>query len=199
MILVDGMTLNVEKSSDGTNNNQWLLYFDRGYFVNSSGTLVRITDTNVIKLIKNDYICENPCGYHIYYNPDNNKFAILDTTEYISLENENKCHDYGYSIGGFIVKDCKLNFVYPKNCENVEYKREFTEAFNKAYNKQRLDCETSQEYLDEICGTFNELNFDESYEIDCIVYETSENEFNSCQFDQEEFEADPEEGQICPI
>ena len=198
MILVKGMDLNIEKSSNGTNNNQWLLYFNRGYFVNSSETLVRSTDSNVLKLKKSNYVCEYPCGYHVYYNPDNNKFSIIDNQEYNQISEGTVCHDYGYSIGGFIVHNCKLNFVYPKDCDIIEYQREFAPEFDESYNKQRFDCNTSEEELAEICGTFNDLNFNNDYDIDCIVYENSENEFNACQFDNQEFEADPEEGQ-CQI
>jgi hypothetical protein len=61
-----------------------------------------------------------------------------------------------------------------------------------------IDCKTTDEELAEVCGTFNALNFTDAYDIDCVVFVNSENEFSACQFDQEEFEADPEEGQ-CPL
>jgi hypothetical protein len=190
MILLKGMGLNVEKSSDGTNGNRWSLYFDRGHFITQSGTMFRSTEPYVLKLKKSDYICQFPCGYHLYYNPENNKFSIITDQEHRDLE---KCNDYGYHIGGFMIKDCKLNFVYPKNCDEIEFIRDFTSEFDSAYNKLRVDCDTPEEVLEEICGTFNELNFNEDYDIDCIVYETSENEFNICEFNPEEFEADGED------
>jgi hypothetical protein len=187
MVLLNGMGLNIEKSSDGTNGASWSLYFNKGYFLNPSGSMLRATEPYVLKLKKQDYICNFPCGYHLYYNPDNNKFTVIDDKEHQDLA---KCTDYGYHTGGFVVKDCKLIFVYPKNCDDIEFIREFDSEFDSAYNKLRIDCDTPEETLEEICGTFNELNFNNDYEIDCIVYENSENEFNICEFDPTDFEAD---------
>jgi hypothetical protein len=128
MTKLTGMDLNIEKSSDGTNNNQWSLFFNPGYFSNESNTMFRKTESSVLKLKKLDYNCPISCGYHIYYNPDNNKYNVIDSEEHYDLS----CHDYGYNIGGFVVKNCKLVFVYPKDCENIEYRRGFGDEYNSA-------------------------------------------------------------------
>jgi hypothetical protein len=189
MIKIQGMELNFEKSSDGTNGSSWQLYFNRGLFSNSSGSMIRFTEPTVVKLKKKDYDYSKPKGFYLYYNPNNNKFSIVENNEDLS------CEEPGYSIGGFLIKNCKMYFVYPKSCEGIEYRRSFDDAYNDAYNNLSINCDTPDEVLEEVCGEFREMNFNNDYNIDCVIFETSENEFNACEFNPNEFESDEE----CPI
>jgi len=182
VVKIHGMELNLEKSSAGTNGAMWSLYFNPGYFYGNG--VIRSTEASEITLKKSDYNCTLPCGYHMFYNPWNNKYTLIESKD---IED---CNDYGYSIGGFIVKNCKIGFVYPKDCEDIEYRRSFDESYDDLpFNQLDINCETPQELLDEVCGTFLEENFSNDYDINCIVYEEN-NQFKYCEFDPEEFESD---------
>jgi hypothetical protein len=178
MVKISGMDLNVEKSSDGTNGAMWYLYFNEGLF--SGPGVSKTVEPSIFRLKKADYDSKLPKSYYMYYNPYINKYNLL-TPE----EEAETCQDLGYSIGGFIIKNCKLYFVYPKDCEDVLYTRGFAEEYDTSYNKKTYNC-----YIEpDICGEFHSENFNNDYRIDCIVY-GDENGFDVCEFESEEFEAD---------
>ena len=184
MTKISGMALNISKSSDGTNGAQWQLFFTEGLF--EAPGVLKNTEPSLLRLKKSDYQCTVPCGYHLYYNPYTNKYNLIDNDTYLINKD---CNDYGYLIGGFVVAGCKLTFVYPRDCEDTEYIRPFSDEFDTAFNKKVSNCD---EHLD-ICGAFDELQFSDAYDISCPIIEDG-NAFSQYEFDNEEFETDPEKG-----
>ena len=186
-----GMTLNLEKSSDGSTNKEWYLYFDAGVFTDFNKA--RTTDDFILRLkkYKEKEKCQKQnktlCGYHLFYDPNYDSFTLLDDTQY-----SDSCllDDLGHHIGGYVVdftdpKNCRIIFVYPKNCDVDEndFRRDFEDEFDANYNKLSINCDTPQGILDDVCGQFLEENFSDAYDINCLVIE-EENQFKKVEFDK---------------
>jgi len=169
-----GMNLDIEKSSNGTDDIMWSLYFTEGEF--QSNQISKSTEPIIFRLKRKDYYTETISSYFIFFNPYNNKYTILNKKELECIEK-----DYGYYIGGFIVlSDCRLIFLHPDCKDDIEYKRirNFSEEFTEAYENRSIDCEGDPE----ICGAFREINFNNDFDIGCPIIE-EDNEFNEYEFD----------------
>ncbi len=178
MTKISGIELDLEQSSDGTNDFQWRLVFTKGLF-EGPGVSKTVEPIQFI-LKKSDYISPVIQGYYIYYNPVTNKYNFL------AREEQDNCKDYGYNIGGFIIVDCRITFLYPKCTDNTTYIRPFTEEFTTAYESKKLSCEDQSE----LCGAFLETGFTNDFEIDCPIIEDN-NAFDMYEFDNKEFEITP--------
>jgi hypothetical protein len=184
MTRISGMILDIEKSSTDPISG-WYLYFTEGLF--EAPGVSKFVEPSILRLKKKDYSSTSgglPRTFHIYFNPLINKYTVIENSEI------DECEDTGYSIGGFMVKNCKLYFVYPKDCEDIEYRRPFAEEYNEAFNKLEINCDTPDEVLEEICGEFNRENFNNDYKIECLVFTSEDDQFCYVEFDSEEFEAD---------
>jgi len=174
MIKIQGMELDIEKSSDGTNNFMWSLYFTEGLFEDNN--VSKTTEPVLFRLKRTDYQNPSNQAYYIYYNPYINKYNIIQKSE---LECQEK--DVGYNIGGFMVlNDCRLVFVYPKCTDTVNYNRtrSFDEEFDESFENRTIDCDG----LPDLCGAFREINFNNDFEIGCPIIEDG-NEFDQYEFD----------------
>ncbi len=159
MTTIKGIELDLLRSSN--NDFNWELVFTSGSFL-SVNTSIQL-EPSLIRLNKRDYThCNNlPCLYSVYYNPIYDQYSIIDQNE-----PQDECHSNGYLIGGFQIKNCRLFFVYPNNCEGVQYERNFTSEYNKSFALTEFNC------TDEECGDFNDIAFNESYDTSCIITET---------------------------
>ena len=178
MIKIEGCELDIEKSSDGTNDNSWYLYFTGG--VCEAPSVIKTKEPSILRLKKKDYQSIYPIARHLYFNPETDKYTLLDPSEV------QECDDLGILLGGFIVIGCKLTFVYPKCTDDKTYIRPFEETFDEAFEKRQLSCDEQSE----LCGAFRDFQFDESFEIDCPIVEDN-NAFDYGEFDRGEFETIP--------
>jgi len=178
MTKIEGHEIDIEQSSDGTNDFQWRLVFTKGIFEGPG--VLKTTEPVQFLLKKSEYQSPTPKGYYIYYNPYTNKYNIIDRDQ------QNDCTDWGYNMGGFIVIGCKLTFVYPKCTDDTTYIRPFAEEFTNAYETKKISCEDQEE----LCGAFLETGFTNDFEIDCPIIEDN-NSFDHAEFDNEEFETIP--------
>ncbi len=158
MTTIKGIELDLLRSSN--NNFNWELVFTGGSFL-SVNTSIQL-EPSLIRIHKRDYThCDKfPCLYNIYYNPYYDKYSIIDQNEL-----QDDCNDNGYKIGGFQVKNCKMFFVHPNNCEGVQYERNFTQEYNNSFTLTEFDC------TDTICGDFNDISFNEAYDTKCVIGE----------------------------
>lgn len=170
-----GHELDLERSSDGTDDNQWRLVFTQGEFQGPG--VSRPVEPVQFLLKKKDYDSPLPLSYYIYYNPYTNKYNIIKD------DVMDECTDPGYSIGGFIISGCRMIFLNPKCTDDLEYIRPFAEEFDQAYEKRDIKCEEFEDF----CGAFRDDSFTEGFEIDCPIVEDN-NAFDYGQFDPEEFE-----------
>jgi len=178
MLVIQGQEIDLEKSSDGTDGRQWNLVFTSGQYIGPS--VSRTVEPVQFRLKKSDYNSKLPQGWYIYYNPYINKYNILQKDQIP------ECNDLGYNIGGFIISNCKMMFLYPECSNDVEYIRPFAEEYDTAFEKREIKCEDYDDY----CGAFNELGFDTGFEIDCPIIEDN-NAFKYAEFDPAEFETLP--------
>ena len=170
-----GHELDLEQSSDGTDDFFWRLVFTKGQFQGPG--VIRTVEPAMFNLKRSEYDSPLPLSYYIYYNPLTNKYQLVQNDE------KDKCNDLGYMIGGFIVSGCRLMFLQPKCTEDLEYIRPFSESFDQAYEKRNISCED----FDDFCGAFRDDSFTNGFEIDCPIVEDT-NAFDYGQFDPEEFE-----------
>ena len=178
MLKISGCELDLEQSSDGTDDLQWRLVFTKGQFI--APGVAKTTEPVQFVLKRSNYNLNVPKGYYIYFNPENNKYNIIENDK-IDL-----CNNPGYNIGGFLVRNCKLSFIYPKCSDDVEYKRPFAEEFTRSYEKREMKCSD----YEGLCGAFNDVNFsDEEFETHCPIIEDN-NAFYYAEFDNEEFETE---------
>jgi hypothetical protein len=195
MEIVKPIQFDIENSS--TTGFEYQLVFTSGIFDDNN---LRIqTEPVVYRIKKSDYKdITVPVGYHFMYNPRYNKFTLLPTSEYESLD---ECHDYGISIGGFVImkyeNKCRLSFVYPK-CETTKSIRPFSDSFDTYIPDEKegaiegRDIPCDPDFVGELCAAFNTLNFDDSYEIKCPITESeATNSFDYCEFEDVEFETQP--------
>lgn len=175
MTRIEGHELDIERSSDGTNDVQWRLVFTQGLFQGPG--VQRSVEPVQFLLKRSDYNNKIPVSYYIYYDPVINKYQFVEN------DVKERCEDYGYNLGGFIVADCKLTFIYPKCTDDVTYIRPWTEEFTEAYEKRNISCEEQAD----MCGQFRDTNFNNDFEIDCVIVE-DDNAFYYAEFDPEEFE-----------
>jgi len=187
MTKIQGMELDLEKSSDGTSGDMWKLVFTQGLF---EGPGVSKTTEPVQFIIKKkDYNHPLPVGYYIYYNPYYNKFQI-------TTDNPEECTDPGYNIGGFLVSNCRMIFLNPKCTDDTSYIRPFAEEFDQNFEKRKISCDE----MDDFCGAFRDggedgdpdgiPGFSSGFEIDCPIIEDN-NSFYYAEFDPDEFETLP--------
>ena len=183
MTKLEGHEIDIEQSSDGTNDIQWRLVFTPALY-KGPGVSKTVEPVQFV-LKRKDYSNKIPKGYYIFFDPSTNKYQIISKDE---IENQTQCYE-GINIGGFIVTgfpSCKLTFVYPKCTDDVTYVRPWTEEFTEAYEKRQLSCEDQEE----MCGAFKDFEFNEDFEIDCPIVEDN-NAFDYGAFDRGEFETIP--------
>ncbi len=178
MIKIYGHELDLNRSSDGTNDIAWTLVFTQGRF--DGPGVSKTVEPVQFKLKKKDYNFPLPKSYYVFYNPDNNKYNIIENGEVP------ECSDYGYQLGGFVISGCRMMFLYPKCTDNAEYIRPFAEEYDQNFEKRQIKCSEVQDF----CGAFRDDSFTEGFEIDCPIIEDN-NAFNYSEFDPEEFETLP--------
>ncbi len=171
MTIVQGIELDLELSSN--DDFDWSLVFTPGSFVfnNTSRQVARA----VFNLKKSDYQCNSfmPCLYSIYYNPKTDNYQIIPTGS------EEECHDLGILIGGFQIRDCKMYFVAPQTCNDVNYKRNFTPEFDKSYVITEYVCDEEETCFAE----FNDKQFNEAFDATCVIGECQGGSFVRYGFD----------------
>jgi hypothetical protein len=158
MTVITGIELDTEKSS--ATDKDWSLYFTGGEYQGIN--VKRTVQPAILHLSKSDYRdCKgiNPCLYYLYYNPKTNQYSQVKADDTLDV-----CNDYGYMIGGFQIKDCRLTFVYSKDSKDCTFKRTFTDAYDESYNHTPQYC---QDCTDTDESIFDPSMFSTAYIIEC--------------------------------
>ena len=186
MTVITGIEIDTEKSS--ATQEDWSLYFTGGEFLGIN--VKRTVNPAILHLKKSDYKeCKgiNPCLYYLYYNPKTNQYTLWNQSDDLDV-----CNDLGYMIGGFMVKDCKLTFVYAKDSDNCQYKRVFDQSYDLSYEHTEVYCSDCPDQ-----SIFCSDMFTDAFQTDCIIQETSDS--NGCSsFRKYSFDSGYEV-QDCPI
>jgi len=80
MIKITGHELDLENSSDGTNDFQWRIVFTKGLF-EGPGVYKTVEPVQFI-LKKSEYNSPLPISYYIYYNPYTNKYSMVKNSDF---------------------------------------------------------------------------------------------------------------------
>ena len=144
-----GVALDAQRSTADETGKR--LYFTGGEFV-TPWSLKYISDF-VITLKAEDYQCDIPCLYDVYFNPANEAYQIIEK----GTKDDLSCSP-GYLIGGFQIDGCKFMFLEAK-CNNIKFVRPFTESFNAAYRKLDCDCK----------GDYNTNAFSDEFKTECAL------------------------------
>ena len=156
----------VELDYDKLTPNDWTLYLTGGEF-EGDGVSKQVPPA-IIRLNKDDYIDNQLDIFNLFYDPYKNKYTLtIQDGEDLP---DNYCSSIGYHLGGFLVNDCELRFMYPVS-DGIEYIRGFEdESFDQGF----IDNSTPIDTTLEPCQPFNfdfSLDFKTS---DCLDYEPTD-------------------------
>ena len=154
MITITGIALDFEKMDQ----SQWILYFTSGLY--EAPGVMKNVEPAVINLTKEDYSENNLDVFNVYYEPTRGVYNIILSDP--EVEDPNFCPDYGVHLGGYMIADCNLKFMYPES-KDVCYVRPYSDAFNDGYIDESSSCVISEDEL--ICRSFN-LDFSFDYLVD---------------------------------
>ena len=143
---------------DITRSNKWSIYFSSGTYTDDY-SYIRFIESFLLNLDEDKYK-DYPTGttWDIRYIPETN------TTFIVQYPYTEDCLE-GHSIGGFIIRDCDIKFVYPfDGC--ITYKRLFSTEFTNEYQH-------TTDNIDTCTGEYYEHNSD--FMSDFTVIETIPN------------------------